>query len=56
MEMPTSPPQLRVPMTGPIFSTWNSWGSSSPPEPACRLVRHTRWAWVQTAGVAVSLE
>ena len=37
-QMPTRPPQVRVPTSGPIFGLRNMYGSMSPPEPAISLM------------------
>ncbi len=36
--MPTKPPQVRLPTSGPSFVSWNMNGSASPPEPAYSFV------------------
>ena len=36
--MPTSPPQVRLPTSGPIFASRKYHGSASPPEPAYSLM------------------
>ena len=36
--MPTRPPQVRLPTSGPIFGLRKYHGSASPPEPAISLM------------------
>ena len=39
--MPITPPQVRLPTSGPSFSSLNVWLKMSPSEPACSLVSAT---------------
>ena len=39
--MPTTPPQVRVPITGPSLATWIARGKMSPSDPARSLVSTT---------------
>ena len=57
--VPTSPPQVRVPTSGPSFRWRNMYGNASPPEPADSLMIITLGPQIpavgEVAGLAVAL-
>ena len=51
--MPITPPQVRLPMSGPIFITLKQCEKMSPSEPACSLVSATMGPNAESAGYGI---
>ena len=49
--MPTSPPHVRRPMSGPIANLRNIHGSRSPPDPAVSSMIIAFGPWIEAVGV-----
>ena len=52
--IPTRPPHVRVPTSGPSLSLRNIQGSMSPPEPAVSSISMTFGPWIAAPGSRTS--
>ena len=52
--MPTRPPHVALPISGPMLFLRNIHGSRSPPEPAVSSISMARGPWIEADGVFMS--